>query len=225
MCFVPKVNALVAGKQSDRTLTELFTRIGRIQFLVLTLILIGFFAVGKAFVCLWGGQEYEESFFVTLLLIIPVTIPLIQNLGLEIQRAKNKHQTRSLVYFAIAIGNVLLSILLIRYLGEVGAAAGTAIALLLGNGLFMNLYYHYRIGLDMKYFWKQILSILPSLLLPCGVAAAVYCFVDIGGWLELAAYGALITAVYCVSVYLWGMNAYEKGLLKSVLKRLKRKGS
>lgn len=223
--FVPKVNALVAAKNNDRTLTELFTRVGRVQFLLLALVLIGFSAIGKAFVCLWGGPEYAQSYYVTLLLIIPVTIPLIQNLGLEIQRAKNMHQTRSIVYFCIAIGNTLLSIVLIQIYGVVGAAAGTAVALVLGNVLFMNWYYHHRIGLDMKYFWTQILAILPSLLLPCGAGVLVYVFADIHGWLELAVYGVLITAVYCASVYLWGLNAYEKGLLRSVFRRLTRKGS
>lgn len=222
--FVPKVNALVASKDGDRTLTELFTKVGRVQFLILALILLGFTAVGKAFVCLWGGAEYAQSYYVTLLLILPVTIPLIQNLGLEIQRAKNMHQTRSIVYFCIAIGNILLSIVLIRHFGILGAAAGTAVSLLLGNGLFMNWYYHHRIGLDMIYFWKQIASILPSLLLPGGVAAAVFCFARIDSWLQLAFYSALIAAVYCVSVYLWGMNAYEKSLVLSVIQRLTKKG-
>lgn len=222
--FVPKVNALVAGKHNDRVLTELFTKVGRVQFLILSLILIGFTAIGKAFVCLWGGPEYAQSYYVTLLLIIPVTIPLIQNLGLEIQRAKNMHKTRSIVYFCIAVGNTLLSIVLIRCFGEVGAAAGTAVALLLGNVLFMNWYYHRRIGLDMQYFWKQICRILPSLLPPCIVGALVYVFADIQGWLELAAYGMLITAVYGISVYLWGMNGYEKGLLRSVVLKLTGKG-
>lgn len=222
--FVPKVNALVAGKQNDRVLTELFTRVGRVQFLILSLILIGFVAVGKAFVCLWGGPEYTQSYYVTLLLIIPVTIPLIQNLGLEIQRAKNMHKTRSVVYFCIAVLNTLLSIVLIRRYGEVGAAAGTAVTLILGNVLFMNWYYHHRVGLDMKYFWRQILAILPSLLLPCGVGVLVYVFADIQGWVELAAWAALITAAYCVSVYLWGMNDYERGLLRSVVLKLTGKG-
>ena len=54
---------------------------------------------------MWGGKGYEDSYYVALWLIIPVTVPLIQNLGIEIQRAKNKHQARAVVYFFIAIGD------------------------------------------------------------------------------------------------------------------------
>lgn len=223
--FVPKVNALVAKENNDQTLTELFAKVGRIQFFVLAVVLIGFTAIGSPFICLWSGSEYAESYYVALLLILPVTIPLIQNLGLEIQRAKNKHRVRSVVYLCIAVANVLLSMVLIEYLGAVGAALGTAVALLVGNVFFMNWYYHNKIGLDMRYFWKQIVSILPSLLLPCVTAGLLLKFAQINSWAALIASGLLIVGVYCVSVYLWGFNSYERGLVRAVLTRFSKKGS
>ena len=66
-----------------------------------------------------AGIDYNNAYYVALLLIIPVTVPLIQNLGIEIQRAKNKHKFRSIVYFLIAIGNVLISIPLVKLYGEI----------------------------------------------------------------------------------------------------------
>ena len=66
----------------------LFTKVGRIQFIVLGLILSGFIFLGRPFIYLWAGEEYEISYYVALFLIIPVTVPLIQNLGIEIQTAK-----------------------------------------------------------------------------------------------------------------------------------------
>ena len=102
---------------------------------------------------MWGGaKSYGTSYYVTLLLIIPSTVPLIQNLGIEIQRAKNMHRARSVVYFCIAIANVLVSIPLIQRFGVVGAPIGTAIAIVGGNILFMNWYYAKRIGLEIKEF-------------------------------------------------------------------------
>lgn len=220
--FVPKINALVAQENDNIQLTKLFTKVGRVQFFVLALVLIGFVSIGKPFMCLWGGPEYAESYQIALLLIIPVTIPLTQNLGIEIQRAKNMHRVRSVVYFFIALANVILSIPLIKIFGAVGAAVGTAISLLLGNGLFMNWYYHKRIGLNILFFWKNILSIFPSLLLPCMIGIAILRFVNITSWLQLIACGLLIVVVYIPSVYMWGFNSYEKELLNSVLKRLRR---
>ncbi|WP_211283659.1 polysaccharide biosynthesis C-terminal domain-containing protein [Thomasclavelia cocleata] len=109
-----------------------------------------------------AGNGYEHAYYVALLLIIPVTVPLIQNLGIEIQRAKNMHKFRSVVYFIIAIGNVLLSIPLTKVYGEVGAALGTAITMILGNIIIMNWYYQARVKLDMKYFWGNIFKLFSS---------------------------------------------------------------
>lgn len=105
--FVPKVNRIVAETNDDEQLTKLFTKVGRIQFMVLGLILSGFVFLGTPFVKLWAGSEYSESYVVTLLLIIPVTVPLIQNLGIEIQRAKNMHKARAIIYLAIAIAECI----------------------------------------------------------------------------------------------------------------------
>jgi len=139
--FIPSVNSIVATNNDNKELTELFTKIGRIQFIILGLIFTGFIFFGKPFMRFWGGKGYEESYYVSLWLILPVTIPLIQNLGIEIQRAKNMHKARSIVYLLIAMINVFISIPLIKYFGTVGAAVGTAFSLLVGNGLFMNWYY------------------------------------------------------------------------------------
>src|SRR5699024_164406 len=121
----------------------------------------------------WAGNGYDSAYYVVLLLIIPVTVPLIQNLGVEIQRAKNMHKFRSIVYFIIAFGNVLLSIPLTKVYGEVGAALGTAITMTLGNVIIMNWYYQARVKLDMKYFWNNIFSLLPAILVSFFIGLAV----------------------------------------------------
>ena len=148
--FVPKVNRLVAEHRNDSELTSLFSKVGRIQYTVLMLILTGFIFFGKPFIALWAGKGYEEAYFVAILLIMPVTIPLIQNIGIEIQRAKDKHKARSIVYLVIAVANVMISVPLIHFMGSIGAALGTTLSLLVGNGLFMNWYYQHRIGIDIR---------------------------------------------------------------------------
>ena len=94
--FVPRVNRIVAETDNNRELSELFIKVGRIQFLVLSLVMTGFIFLGQPFMRFWGGEGYDDSYYVALFLIIPVTVPLIQNLGIEIQRAKNKHKQERL---------------------------------------------------------------------------------------------------------------------------------
>lgn len=218
--FVPKVNRIVATSDDNNELTKLFTKVGRVQFIILALIFTGFIFFGQPFMVFWGGEGYADSYYIALWLILPVTVPLIQNLGIEIQRAKNKHKARSIVYFCIAIANVLISIPLIRVVGTVGAAMGTGISLICGNIIFMNWYYQKYIGLDMFYFWKSISRFIPSLIIPCIVGVLIMEFVPINSLLSLCAWVILYAAVYCLSMYFLGMNNEEKQMVMGPIRKL-----
>ena len=221
--FVPKVNKIVAESNDNEQLTKLFTKVGRIQFLVLGLVLSGFIFFGSPFIKMWAGKEYGASYAVAILLIAPVTVPLIQNLGIEIQRAKNMHKARSVVYLFIAIANVFISIPLIKLIGPAGAALGTAISLIAGNIIFMNWYYHARIGMNMIYFWKEIAKFIPALIAPCAVGIVIMNFVNITGLVKLGVFAVVYTAVYGLSMYYLGMNEEEKQLVMGPIRKILRK--
>lgn len=221
--FIPKVNRIVAETNDNKQLTKLFTKVGRIQFIVLGLILSGFIFFGYPFVKMWAGEEYGASYAVAILLIAPVTVPLVQNLGIEIQRAKNMHKARSIVYLFIAIANVFISIPLIKLMGPAGAALGTAISLIAGNIIFMNWYYHARIGMNMFYFWKKIAKFIPALIVPCVVGIAIMKFVNITGLVKLGVFAVVYAAVYGLSMYFLGMNEEEKQLIMGPIRKILKK--
>ncbi len=215
--FVPKVNMLVAKEKDNKDLTYLFTRVGRIQFIIIGLILSGYVLFGREFIAVWAGNGYEESYIIGLFLMIPITIPLIQNLGVEIQRAKNKHQVRSVVYLFVALSNIFLSIFCIKKWGASGAAVGTMISLLLGNGLFMNVYYHKKIGLDIIYFWKQIARVMPALSITVVLGIAIKAFIGCNSIIQLGVNIVLYSVIYIVSFWFMGMNKEEKALIEGPL--------
>lgn len=221
--FVPKVNRIVAESNDNEQLTKLFTKVGRIQFLVLGLVLSGFIFFGYPFVKMWAGEEYGASYAVAILLIVPVTVPLVQNLGIEIQRAKNMHKVRSIVYLFIAIANVFISVPLIKFFGPAGAALGTAISLFAGNIIFMNWYYHARIGMNMIYFWQEIAKFIPAFIAPCVVGIAIMKFINITGLVKLGVFAGVYAAVYGLSMYFLGMNEEEKQLVMGPIRKIIRK--
>lgn len=218
--FVPKINMIVSSSDDNRQLSALFTRVGRIQFMILALVLTGFIFLGQPFMRFWGGKGYEDSYYVALWLIIPVTVPLIQNLGIEIQRAKNKHKARSVVYFLIAIANVFISIPLIQHYSSIGAAIGTAIALIAGNILFINWYYHKRIGLDIPAFWKSILSFAPAFIVPVITGLAIMKFAQINRLPQLILWAVVYGIVFCASMWFMGMNDSEKEIILNIKNKI-----
>lgn len=221
--FTPQINRIVARGEGDEQLTRLFTRVGRIQFMLLALVLTGFIFVGSPFVRAWGGEEYAQAYVIALLLIGPVTVPLIQNIGIEIQRAKNMHQFRSKVYFCMAIGNAIMSVPLGMALGGIGCALGTAISMIVGNGFIMNWYYQTHIGLDMRYFWKNILKIVPAMLPPIALGILAVSLHRFEGYSGVLMFAAPYAALYAVCLYFFAMDESEKELVGAVIRKIKRR--
>lgn len=223
--FIPRVNKIVAmDENNNKELTELFTRVGRIQFMILAMVLSGFIVVGKYFINVWAGTDYNKAYYVALLLIIPVTVPLTQNLGIEIQRAKNMHIFRSIIYFLIAIGNVFISIPLVQPFGEMGAALGTAISLIIGNIIVMNWYYQAKIKLDMLYFWKQILMLMPCVVTSTLLALFLSNILIVNSIVNFLIVGVFYVLVYLVCLITFGMNSYEKNLIKGPINKILKRG-
>lgn len=198
-------------------------RVGRIQFIILALIFGGFCVVGRYFIEIWAGKNYRTAYIVALILIAPVTVPLIQNLGIEIQRAKNMHKFRSIVYFLIAIFNVIISIPLAKSYGEVGAALGTMITMTIGNIILMNWYYQAKIKLNIIYFWKNIFELIPAVGISIVIAYICKKYIIVNNIGSFLIVGIIYVTVYAVCMFSFGMNKYEKELVKKPIKRLLRK--
>lgn len=221
--FAPQVNRIVAEnkppKIMDRQLTQIMTKVGRVQALILFLILTGFIFFGREFIALWAGAKYANAYYVSILLMIPSTVPFIQGVGLEIQRAKNKHQIRSIIYAIIAVTNVFISIPLATYFNEIGAAFGTTLAMVVGNIIFMNIYYHKGINLDMIYYWKNIGQLMKGLI-PCVIIAVVTLqFIKPSNWIQLFIAIGCYCVIYVVSMWFLSMNDFEKDMFRNRFKR------
>lgn len=225
--FIPKVHSIVNNKdieesEKNEQLTNLFTKVGRVQFFVITLILTGFIFFGKYFIQKWAGEGYQIAYYIVLLLICPATIALIQNVGIEIQRAKNKHKFRSIAYLIMALLNIGLSIWFCSMWGIMGVVVGTTIALILCNGIIMNIYYHKVIGINVLHFWKSILSILPALIIPVTVGTLCMLFIDINSLWVFLLLCVGYALIYVVSICLIGLNKEEKTVVFKLFKKLKK---
>lgn len=218
--FVPKVNDMVVREENNTAqLSNLFIRLGRVQFMIIALATSGFVLWGRKFIGMWAGEEYDKSYIVTLLLILSVTVPLTQNIGIEILRAKNRHKIRTIVYFVIAIGNIFISIPLIKMAGAIGAATGTAIALVVGNVCFMNWYYAKYIKLDIARFWQNLGKISVALVLPISLGYIMTRYWNMENLAIWVLSIVLYIIVYSACLYFVAMNKQEKADLKCLVWR------
>ena len=222
--MLPKVTKMESDNASDKEFTDVFIKTGRVQYIVMALIISGFVLYGKEFITMmWVGQDYSESYIIACILMIPLTVPLIQNVGLNILQAKNKYKFRVMVLMFFAIVNVILSIILSKLYGGIGAAIATAISLICGQIIFMNIFYHKKIGINIIEFWKNILK------MSIPMAFAIMLAILIKNILQISNVGILVFEIlvyvimYGLIVYKFSMNSYEKELiLKPINKILKR---
>lgn len=218
--FLPKVTALVASASSDKEISDLFIRTGRIQFIVMAFILSGFVVFGKQFILLWAGVEYIDAYVICILFFVSLLIPLIQNLGITILQARNQMKFRSLSYIVIAVFALLLQIVFAKKWGGIGCAIAVSGALLLGQGLIMNIYYTLRQGINILEFWREILkmSIVPVTFIL--ISFFVFQYIKLTNWLSWIAAVIGYSLLYIPIFWKFSMNQYERAIILTPIKKI-----
>ena len=189
----------------------------------MALIITGFVLFGQVFVNWWAGAGYEESYYIACILMIPLTIPLIQNIGLSILQAKNLYKYRTIIFFFIAILNIAVSIPLTKSYGGIGAAIGTSLALVLGQGIILNIYYHKKVGINMIEFWKNIFRMSVPVIIAVILGIGINKILISSSIIVLLVKIILYTIIYIILMWTLGMNEYEKSLVIKPLEKIKTK--
>lgn len=219
--FTPRVTGMVVKDASKEELNSIFIRIGRIQFIIIALIVSGFTVFGPSFIKLWAGPGYSGAYWIAIMTMFPLCIPLIQNMGLTIVIAQNKHQFRSIVYLIIAVANVIMTYISVPYFGIYGAAACSCIAYVIGQGIIMNIYYYKFTGLDIPLFWRNIFKMAIVPIIMTGACLFLNNFITINSWKIFLCGVVVFALIYAILMYLFSFNQYERALFGGILKKVK----
>ena len=223
----PRISKMVFDGTDSSELTNFTIKTGRLQCYIVSLIITGFISFGQPFIDFYVGDGYQDSYWIALFMMIPNMIPLVQSACLSTIVAQNKHRFRSIVYLFIAIANIIGTWFMMKVMGIVGAALVTGLAVILGQGIIMNWYYHKKTVLNIFKFWKEvgIIYIIPAIM--CAITLFISRFVDFYNIITLIVGIVVYTMVYCILNWFIVMNDYEKNLFKSpvlnVISKLKRR--
>lgn len=221
--FLPKLSQLALQKDTLTQINLIFCKLGRLQFILISLLFAGFFLLGKTFIYLWIGPGYEISYTIALIIMAGYILDVTQNVGIAILQAMKKHAFRAYVYVAMAFLNIVLSIWWGKTFGAIGCAASTVFCLFLGSGVAINWYY-YHIGLDIKQFFANLLKLSVPILLACVAEYSIQQFWPLEtSWLSLFLHGIVFVIIYSLLVWNWGLNDYEKNLILKPLQYIKNK--
>ena len=211
--MLPTVARQISEGADDRAIQQTVTKVGRMQFMVLGAALTGFLFVGRDFVSLWLGEGYEDVYYLALILMVPSTLTLIQNVCLSVLRARNMMRFRTLCLVFGLIFNIVFTIIGTRVFGYYAAAVGTALTILLAYGVAMNAYYHKRIGFRIFRFYADVFRrLLVCLMIPGVILWLLGYFAD-GSWLWLSIRIGVFIAVYAGLLWFYGLSEQEKNYI------------
>ncbi len=208
--MLPSVSVKIANKASDYEMQAMVTQVGRYQFIVLGAALSGFIVLGKEFLLLWLGKGFEDVYFLSLIMMVPVTFTLIENVCLSILRARNMMKFRTLSLIVSAIFNATVTIIGTKIWNYYAAAIGTGASIVFGSIIMMNIYYHKNIGFKVFKFYKDVLhKILFCLIIPSVIIALINHF-WFGTWIKFLTKVMVYLVIYSCLLWMIGMNDSEK---------------
>jgi O-antigen/teichoic acid export membrane protein len=124
--FCPAATQLDAQK-NEAGLQNLLIFGTRVSLSVGLPLCLGFLFLGKQFIVLWMGPAYAISATYLAILTIPQFSSMAQYISAVVLVGMARHKVLAFVAIAEGVANLLLSILLVRQIGLVGVAWGTAI--------------------------------------------------------------------------------------------------
>lgn len=219
--FLPKITGMVTKGADSKEISDLFIKTGRLQSIIMSLVLWGFIVFGEQFICLWVGKTYIKAYIMAVSLFVALYIPVVQNLAVTILQARNQMMFRSILYIIIAICTLFAEYLLGKAFGGIGCAIAISCALFLGQGIIMNIYYMNKQSLDIPSFWLQILklNIFPIIISILFFYISREVFI-INSWTKLGMGIIVYLIIYIPICFCLSMNQYEKNLfLKPIANR------
>jgi O-antigen/teichoic acid export membrane protein len=171
--FIPPISSQYNATGNNNRLRKLFVLGNRACALIVFPISAMLWILGKSVIDVWVGARYESSYVILMVLLVPTVLADIQASSRQVLLGIGRHKVMALVHVGEGVANLILSVILIRYLGVIGVALGTAIPLALTSLFFLPFYSCRILQVPLKEFLREA-YLLPCLLCAPLVAALLF---------------------------------------------------
>lgn len=217
--LLPKMTGLVM-KASDREISDLFIRVSRLQYFVMSFILVGFIIFGREFIVFWGGEEYLQTYYISLIILIPFSFDLISNVGIVVLQAKNKLKYRSIPMILGSLIGFVLVFPFSNYFGVNGCAWAISVSIFISNVIASNVVFYKIAKINVIRYWKEVakMSWLPLIAIGgCFMIKIYFPIITIG---NLCIAIVIFSFIYLSICIIWNMNVEEKKIVASLIGRI-----
>lgn len=222
--FMPEISKNMAKKLPPGEFTDTLISPCRLTAIICGSILFGFFAVGSQFIALLYGADKKSAWIYALIILVPMFLNMTNAVIINVLDIANKRLVRSLALLGTTIANIILTVWFISMWGIVGAVIATAITMIIGNVVVMNIYYKKKFGIRVLYLFKEAYKgILPFQII-AGIAAFFVAKLVPNVLLSMLTGGVVFLAISAALIILFGLNESEKSKLKKLTRRFRKKG-
>lgn len=219
--FLPKVSRVYA--QGGEDILPLMTKIGRIQYMVVAAVIIGFICLGDDFIRLWVGNDFSESFFCTVLIILPSFFSTPQQIAGEAVLVKNKVKKQAFIYSWTAIFNVISACIFIYWWGALGACVSICATYLIRWFLTNQLLYVTELDINIfKFYRDSLCKLAPAFIGPIFIGTGLNIIFPDSNILIFISKVFVFAIVYLTGIY-FCMNQFERDLMIKPISKLYRK--
>jgi O-antigen/teichoic acid export membrane protein len=218
--FLPKVTRMVTKNDNPKEIENLMIKVGRIQLILVGLLIIGLMTMGKEFMVLWMGGNFLDSYYVALLLIAPCIITLTQQIGNTALVAVNEIKYRAFCSLAVASISILLSVLFSQYWGAIGAGIAICIGNIMGLIIGMNIVYYKILKIDIFRFFREChINMCIPLLLTSGVGFLMQFVLPVENLLYFMFKVCIMGIIYLLLMWTLALNEFEKNLFVDIFRK------
>lgn len=213
--FMPKISQM---REAGKDLMPLMLRVGRFQYALNGLIVVGFFAIGKSFIHLWMDPSFADAYYGILMIIIPGLFYNPLEIAHTAMVVEKKVKIQAYIAIMMGVTNVILSFVLSSFWGVIGACLSICISYTLRLIAYM-IVYRRVMQYDMPRFIKECYIKMSSpIILSAIVGMIMNCFIKSTTWMSVIINGCAVTVTYLVTLWFIALNKTERRSLLELKK-------
>ncbi len=219
--YMPQISKNINDGKIEKGLYTVLISSARLNTVVGGTIVFGFIAVGKQFINIVYGAQYEQAWIYAVIVLIPMFLNMVNGCMVNVLDILNKRQFRSYILMFSTFINIVLTVILIDIYGIIGALIGTVISILLGQLVLINIYYCKIIKVNVfKIYFAAFKNLIPAQMAALAVGWAVGAFIQ-NQILSFLAGGCSFVIVELIAMMMFGFNKSEKDMIKKMLLKVK----
>lgn len=214
--FIPSIAKNVRNKISGHDLTKSLIEPCRLNVIIFGLVIFGYFLVGKQFIILIYGSDFEKAWLCSLIILVPLFFYLTDAIMAHVLTLYNKRQAMAYISFISTIINIVSTIFAIKLIGMIGAALCTSLSIII-QVIALNIYYKKKIGISVLFLYKKAFQgTIPCLILSFAFSFPIQHRMP-STLSKFLVGGFLFVTMFIILFTLFGANIEEKNRIKTVI--------